>query len=68
MVIRARVFGAASTCAADLDGDGLVDGSDLGIMLGTWGACSGCDADLDGDGLVDGSDLGIMLGSWGACP
>ena len=68
MVLRARVFGGSPACAADLDGDGLVEGSDLGIMLGSWGSCSGCAADLDGDGLVEGSDLGIMLGSWGACP
>lgn len=68
MVLRARVFGGSPACAADLDGDGLVEGSDLGIMLGSWGTCSGCAADLDGDGLVEGSDLGIMLGSWGACP
>ena len=23
----------------DLDGDGTVNGSDLGIMLGNWGSC-----------------------------
>lgn len=26
-------------CDADLNGDGLVDGADLGIMLGAWGMC-----------------------------
>ncbi len=53
-------------CAADLDGDGMVDGSDLGELLGQWGdAGSG---DLNGDGVVDGDDLGSLLGGWGACP
>ncbi|MFO0962570.1 MAG: LamG domain-containing protein [Phycisphaerales bacterium] len=53
------------TTPADLDGDGVVGGSDLGILLGSWGPCAGdCGADLDCSGSVDGSDLGIMLGSW----
>jgi predicted outer membrane repeat protein len=53
-------------CVGDLDGDGLVDGSDLGILLYEWGSASAL-SDLDGDGLVDGSDLGILLYEWGLC-
>jgi hypothetical protein len=49
---------------ADLNGDGAVNGDDLGIMLGAWGPCSGCAADLDRNGNVDGDDLGSLLGSW----
>ena len=26
-------------CPADLNGDGIVDGADLGLMLGGWGVC-----------------------------
>lgn len=49
----------------DLDGDGDVDGSDLGSLLGEWGPCAGCcAADLNLDGEVDGSDLGTLLGAW----
>jgi len=55
-------------CPADLNGDGLVDGADLGILLSAWGACDECLADLNGDGVVDGADLGILLTFWGACP
>lgn len=54
-----------SDCPADLDGDGFVGGSDLGILLASWGV--GTAADLDGDGFVGGSDLGILLASWGLC-
>ncbi len=54
--------------AADLNGDDVVDGADLGILLGQWGPCPGCPADLDGDGVVDGSDLGILLASWTTKP
>jgi len=46
----------------DLDGDGRVSGSDLGLLLGMWGGPGA--ADLDGDGTVSGSDLGLLLGGW----
>jgi len=49
---------------ADLNGDGVVDGNDLGTLLGQWGPCAGCAADFNGDGVVDGNDLGTLLGSW----
>ncbi len=50
----------------DLNGDGLVNGGDLGLLLSAWGACSGCAADLDGDGAVGGGDLGLLLARWSA--
>jgi chitin-binding protein len=53
-------------CSPDLDGDGSVDGADLGRMLAAWGATGA--ADLNGDGIVDGVDLGALLGAWGPCP
>ncbi len=49
----------------DLDGDGAVNGADLGLLLSAWGSCIGCAADLNGDGEVDGADLGMLLGAWG---
>jgi hypothetical protein len=56
-------------CPADLNGDGSVDGQDLGILLGAWGPCESaeCPADLNLDGAVNGQDLGILLGAWGPC-
>ena len=50
-----------------MNGDGIVDGGDLGAMLAAWGACSGCSEDLTGDGLVDGGDLGLLLAAFGPC-
>jgi len=50
---------------ADLNGDGVVDGADLGMLLASWGACDACPADLSGDGVVDGADLGVLLAAWG---
>lgn len=54
---------------ADLSCDGVVDGSDLGLLLAAWGPCpkvGSCDADLDGDGQVGGGDLGGLLAAWSA--
>ncbi|MFO0961626.1 MAG: FG-GAP-like repeat-containing protein [Phycisphaerales bacterium] len=61
-------YAAALECsgcpvAGDLNGDGRVNGADIGILLGSWGAAGGV-ADLNGDGVVNGADLGILLGAW----
>lgn len=53
-------------CPADLNGDSIVDGADLGQLLSAW-ATSDPNADLNDSGLVDGSDLGVMLAAWGPC-
>jgi hypothetical protein len=45
----------------DLNGDGTVNGADLGLLLAAWGTPDG---DLDGDGDTDGADLGILLSNW----
>lgn len=50
--------------AGDLNGDGVVNGADLGILLSNWGPCDACLSDLDGDGMVDGADLGQLLTAW----
>lgn len=55
-------------CPADLNGDRLVDGGDLGVCLGAWGPCQpGCPGDFNADGMVDGGDLGTLLSEWGSC-
>ncbi len=56
---------AQPACVADLNGDGVVNGADLAIVLGGWGG--GGIADINGDGVVNGSDLAIVLGAWGPC-
>jgi hypothetical protein len=56
----------AGCCTGDLNGDGAVDGVDLGALLGAWGAGTSA-GDLNVDGAVDGVDLGVLLGAWGPC-
>lgn len=52
-------------CPEDLNHDGIVDGADLGIVLGGWNGNGA--GDIDGNGIVDGGDLGLVLGAWGDC-
>ena len=59
-----RIYGANCVVPliGDLDGNGSVNGADMGILLGAWGTLA---YDLNGDGgPVGGSDLGVLLGNW----
>jgi hypothetical protein len=58
--------GADVPCPADLNGDGIVNGGDLGLLLAAWGTADEI-ADIDGSGDVNGADLGLLLAAWGAC-
>lgn len=57
-------FVGCTAVPGDIDGNGRVDGADLGLLLGAWGGNALPAADLNGDGTVDGTDLGLLLGSW----
>ncbi len=46
----------------DLNGDGIIDGADLGMLLSNWGGTGM--GDVDGSGTVDGADLGVLLSAW----
>jgi hypothetical protein len=58
-------------CLADIDGDGNVNGADLGLLIAVWdtsgSAENGFCEDVDFDGDVDGADLGILLTAWEDC-
>jgi len=49
----------------DLNCDGVIDGADLGTLIGAWGT-DNPSADFDRNGVVDGADLAIILAAWGA--
>jgi hypothetical protein len=59
---------ATGTCPppspADFDGDGVVAGADLAVLLAGWGAPGV--ADLNGDGTTDAEDLALLLAEWSA--
>lgn len=59
-----------SACVTDINGDCVVDVSDLLILLSSWGSCpdpTNCPADLNFDHVVDVSDLLLLLSTWGPC-
>ena len=60
-----RVFGFDCTPArpADINGDGVVNGTDLTFILSQWGSAGS--ADVNSDGTVDGADLTLVLSDWG---
>ena len=67
VVLEVLSCGEDEICIGDLNGDGLVNGVDLSLILGNWGLNSAA-ADINEDGTVDGIDLSLLLGNWGLCP
>ena len=68
--IQISCFGGDCPCTGDLNGDGIVDGADFGLLLSGFGSCpkkGDCPGDLDGNGVVDGADIGLLLATWGDC-
>lgn len=56
-------------CAGDLSGNGLVDLTDLSILLSNFGRTGVLrheDGDIDGDGVVGLSDLSLLLTDFGS--
>ena len=51
------------TVPADLNLDLLVNGADLGLLLGAYGS-PGPVGDINEDGIVDGADMGLLLAAW----
>ncbi|MDA0660638.1 MAG: PEP-CTERM sorting domain-containing protein [Planctomycetota bacterium] len=50
---------------ADVNGDGGVDGADLGILFNNWGpATANTPGNFDGSGEVDGADIAFVYNNW----
>ena len=66
------LVGDAVPCTGDLNGDGVIDISDLATLLANFGMAAGAtfeDGDSDGDGDVDIADLAALLSNFGvSCP
>lgn len=57
---------SCESTTGDLNGDGRVDGNDLGLFMALWGTAGQFGGDFDGDGQVNGSDLAWLLADWAA--
>lgn len=56
-------------CPGDATGDGVVNSTDLNILLAEFGCLADCAADFDDDGDTDSSDLNALLANFGnPCP
>ena len=65
VVITGAECTPVNPCPADVNSDGVVDGADLGLVIGGWGQPGA--SDVNADGTTDGADLGLVIGAWGAC-
>lgn len=54
--------------AGDVDQDGVVDVTDLDLILATWGdsVAAGTAGDFDADGTIGAGDLSILTANWGS--
>lgn len=67
LVADENLDGVPDSCAAvigDLDGDGFVDGTDLGVFMSLWGTDGSMGGDFNDDGEVNGGDLAWILAGW----
>jgi formylglycine-generating enzyme required for sulfatase activity len=60
---------ALGQCPGDITGNGVVDGADLGSVLGAWESDGTTQpgSDINSDGIVNGADLAILIGAFGPC-
>jgi hypothetical protein len=67
----AQALAHAGLCRGDIDGNRIVDLSDLSTLLANYGVASGASfqtGDLNGDDAVGLGDLALLLGTFGrAC-
>ena len=58
--------GLEEDCPGDINGDGIVDAADLGLLISAWNTSNSA-ADYNGDGTVNAADLGLLISAWGLC-
>ena len=55
-----------ASCTGDINGDSIVDVTDLLEVVGAWGNTGG-PADVNGDGIVNVADVLAVVEAWGPC-
>ncbi len=59
-----QAFAFTTGLVADINGDGVVDTADLGVLISAFGT-AGPSGDLNADGVVDTADLGLLISGFG---
>ena len=71
MLVRSGIdyFLFESHCSTDLNKDGVINVSDVLLLLDAWSSSpsESCSADINQDGLVSIGDLLLLIDSWGDC-
>ena len=52
------------TIPEDVNGDGVVNISDLLAVVGAWGPCKNCNEDINNDSVVNVTDLLAVISAW----
>ena len=60
--IDTRTIQLSPSNPADLNGDSLINGADLTLLLSNWGGTG--QGDANSDGQINGSDLALVLANW----
>lgn len=60
--VQVFTFDCTPATLGDINGDGIINGADLGALLQNWNLPGA--SDLNGDGTTNGSDLGLLLAEW----
>ena len=60
----AWLFPEQTGVPGDVNGDGVVDVSDILMLIVAWGTCDGCPEDLNGDGSVNVTDIIELISNW----
>ena len=55
----------SNPCAADVNGDGSVNVTDILAVIGNWGGTG--EGDVNGDDIVNVTDLLEVVSAWGPC-
>ena len=63
VAMDSAVIALSAANPADLNGDGVVNASDLALLLNNWGGAGV--GDINADGVVNASDLALLLNGWG---
>ncbi|MCH2152152.1 MAG: FG-GAP-like repeat-containing protein [Phycisphaerales bacterium] len=64
--VSLEVLDCETLCAADINGDAVVNVDDLLTLLGAYGTSDPV-SDIDGSGTVDVNDVLIVIAAWGDC-
>jgi hypothetical protein len=62
--VSLNTCGTGAVVPGDANGDGMVNVTDLLMVISSWGTCQGCPGDVNNDGVVNVADLLLVIANW----